>query len=195
MSKKRSIQSKSDHGAILRQPCRYHLKGTCTRSPRECWHRPECQFYKTETECKAGDKCLFPRFIRLTNNKITSPKTSYHSHKGKESDDKIAVAIVKIVPQLGFFSQDSDAFVSQRGKQSRKPEAKKSWDHLEKCITQSTTSSKHAGKERTISWKCRSILLARGKKVLPFTSTKEPEEEIFVTLELFSILPSHEKFW
>ena len=24
------------------------------------WHRPECQFYKTETGCKAGDKCMFP---------------------------------------------------------------------------------------------------------------------------------------
>ena len=48
MSKKRSIQGKSNHGAILRQPCRYYLKGTCTRSPCEYWHPPECQFYKTE---------------------------------------------------------------------------------------------------------------------------------------------------
>ena len=28
VSKKRSIQGKSNHGAILRQPCRYYLKGT-----------------------------------------------------------------------------------------------------------------------------------------------------------------------
>ena len=32
VSKKRSVQGKSNHGAILRQPCRYDLKGTCTRS-------------------------------------------------------------------------------------------------------------------------------------------------------------------
>ena len=33
VSKKRSIRSKSNHGATLRQPCRSYLKGTCTRSP------------------------------------------------------------------------------------------------------------------------------------------------------------------
>ena len=32
VSKRRSVQGKSNHGAILRQPCRYDLKGTCTRS-------------------------------------------------------------------------------------------------------------------------------------------------------------------
>ena len=36
------------------------LKGTCTRSPCEYWHRPDCQFYKTETGCKAGDKVSVP---------------------------------------------------------------------------------------------------------------------------------------
>ena len=35
-------------------------KGTCTRMPCEYWHPPECQFYKTKTGCKSGDKCLFP---------------------------------------------------------------------------------------------------------------------------------------
>ena len=60
VSKKRSIQGKSNHGAIPRQPCRYYLKGTCTRSPCEYWQPHEYQFYKTETGCKAGDKCLFP---------------------------------------------------------------------------------------------------------------------------------------
>ena len=24
------------------------------------WHSPECQLLKSETGCKAGDKCLFP---------------------------------------------------------------------------------------------------------------------------------------
>ena len=26
-------RGKSNHGSILRQPCRYYLKGTCTRTP------------------------------------------------------------------------------------------------------------------------------------------------------------------
>ena len=47
------------------------------------------------------------------------PKKGYYSHKRRESDDKNGVAIVKIVPQLGCVSQDADALVSQRGKQSR----------------------------------------------------------------------------
>ena len=52
--------SKGNHGSILRQPCRFFLRGTCTRTSCEYWHPPECQSYKTETGCKAGDKCQFP---------------------------------------------------------------------------------------------------------------------------------------
>ena len=47
------------------------------------------------------------------------------------SDDKNAVAIVKIVPQLVCVSQDSEALVFQRGKQHRKTRCKKSWDRFE----------------------------------------------------------------
>ena len=46
------------------------------------------------------------------------PKKGYFFHpKRRESDDKNAVALVKIAPQLGCVSQDSDALVSQRGRQ------------------------------------------------------------------------------
>ena len=47
---------------------------------------PECQFFKTESGCKAGDMCLFP-----------------HCKVGKR-----AVAIVSTVPQLGCVSQDAE---------------------------------------------------------------------------------------
>ena len=60
LSRKRSIRGKSNHGSILRQPCRYCLKGTCARTPCEYWHPPECQVSKNESGCKAGDKCSFP---------------------------------------------------------------------------------------------------------------------------------------
>ena len=109
MSKKKSIRGKSNHGAILRQPCRYYLKGMCTRSPCEYSHPPECQFCKTETGCKAGDQCLFPHH-----------KVHEQPNEKPESDDKNAVAIVKIVPPFGCVSQDSEALVSQRGKQPRR---------------------------------------------------------------------------
>ena len=62
VSKKKSIRGKSNHGSILRQPCRCYLRGSCTRTSCESWHPPECQFYKVETGCKAGDKCLFPQY-------------------------------------------------------------------------------------------------------------------------------------
>ena len=45
---------------VTLQPCTYVPRGTCTRSPCEYWHSPECQFYKTESGCNAADKCLFP---------------------------------------------------------------------------------------------------------------------------------------
>ena len=115
VSKKRSIQGKNNHVAILRQPCRCHLKGTCTRSPRDFWHPPECQFYRTETGCKAGDKCLFPQH-KVDEQPNKNPKKGYYPHKRRESDYKNGVAIVKVVPQLGCVSQDSDPLVCQRGK-------------------------------------------------------------------------------
>ena len=45
------------------------------------------------------------------------PKKGYSSQKRRENNDKNAVAIEKIVPQSGCVSQDSEALVSQRGKQ------------------------------------------------------------------------------
>ena len=55
-------EEKNDNGSILRRPFRHYLKGNCTRSLCEYWHPPECQFYKSETSCKAGDMCLFPHY-------------------------------------------------------------------------------------------------------------------------------------
>ena len=139
VSRKRSIRGKSNPGIILRQPCRYCLKGTCTRSLCEYWHPPECQFYKTETGCNAGDKCLFPHY-KVDEQQNKKPKKGYYSHKGRESDDKHAVALVKIAPQLGCVSQDSEALVSQRGKQSRGNPLQKSLVTDSKNTTHSVAS-------------------------------------------------------
>ena len=153
MSRKRSIRGKSNHGSILQQPCRDYLKGTCTRSPCEYWHPPECQFYRTQTGCEARDKCLFPHY-KVDEQPNKKPKKGYYSHKRRESDDKNAVAIVKIVPQLGCVSQDSDALVSQRGKQLWGNPSKKSWDQFEKYGSLSLRYVKQvSGKLRTIAWK------------------------------------------
>ena len=75
MSRKRSVRGKSNPGRILRQPCRCFLTGTCARSPCEYWHPPECQFYKTESGCKAGSKCLFPHY-KVEEQPSERPKKS-----------------------------------------------------------------------------------------------------------------------
>ena len=74
--------------------------GTCTRTSCECWHPPECQFYKNETGCKAGDKCVFPhcKFEKQPNK---NAKKSYFQ-KRRESDDKNAVANVKKCITIGL---------------------------------------------------------------------------------------------
>ena len=89
---------------------------TCTRTPCEYWHPPECQFYKNETGCKAGDKCLFPHY-KVEEQPGKKQKKS-DLPKRRESDDKKTVAIVEGVSQLGCVSQDADAPVSQ-GRKSR----------------------------------------------------------------------------
>ena len=129
VSRKRSIRGKGNHGAILGQPCRYYLRGNCTRTSCGYWHPPECQFYKTETGGKAGNKCLFPHH-KVDEQPNKKPKKGYYSHR-RESDDKNAAAIVKSVPQLGCVSRDSDALVSQRGKQAQETRCKESWDKFE----------------------------------------------------------------
>ena len=100
VSRKRSIKGKSNPCMILRQPCRYNLKGTCTRSPCECWHLPECQIYQNESGCKAEDKCLFPH--HKVDEQPNKKAKGYHSQEGRASDDKNAVAIVQHCTSVGL---------------------------------------------------------------------------------------------
>ena len=54
------------------------------------------------------------RITRLMNNQIKSPNKSYFP-KRRQSDDKNAVALVKIVPPLGCVSQDSGDHFDEYG--------------------------------------------------------------------------------
>ena len=175
MSQKRSTQGTSNHGAILRQPCRYHLKSTCTRWPCEYWHPPSVNSYRTETGCKAGDKCLIPHH-KVDEQPNKKPKKGYYSHKRRDNDDKNAVAVVKIVPQLGCLSQDPDPLVSQRETVRGKPGAK-SWDQFEEYDSRSLRHVKQVSekslrygkqvseKRRTIAWKNTSQTSSSAKHV------------------------------
>ena len=84
--------------SIDRSPCKYFLKGTCTKSPCEYWHPPECQFYKTKTGCRFGADCSLPQWkVEEQPNK-----------KLKKYEGKSAVAIVKCVQELSCVSQDTE---------------------------------------------------------------------------------------
>ena len=58
---------------------------------------------------------MFPHH-KVDEQPNKKPKKGYYPH----NDDKNAVAMVKIVTQLGCVSQDSVALVSQRGRQPRR---------------------------------------------------------------------------
>ena len=55
---------------------------------------------------------MFPHH-KVDEQPNKKPKKGDYSHKRRESDNKNAVAIVKIVPQLGCVSQDSEAFAGK----------------------------------------------------------------------------------
>ena len=73
VSRKRSIRGKSNHGSILRQPCRYNLKGTCTRTSCEYWHPPECQFFKNGLRFNSN----LQRFFQLLNPNVWFPTSIF----------------------------------------------------------------------------------------------------------------------
>ena len=75
-------------------------------------------------------------------------KKGSYSNKRRESDDKNAVVVVKIVPQLGSVSQDSEALVSQKRKTApEKPDARSlGTDSKSTVHSVHATSSEYPGK-------------------------------------------------
>ena len=92
VSRKRSTRGRSQSEKFNRLPCKYSLKGTCTKSPCEYWHPPECQFCKTESGCKFGAECLFPHWKVEEQSK----------KKPKKGDDKSAVAVCEKCATVGL---------------------------------------------------------------------------------------------
>ena len=74
---------------------------------------PSVNFTKLKWDAKLGISVPHHKVDEQPNKKS---KKGFYSHKRRESDDKNAVATVKIVSQLGCVSQDSEALVSQRGR-------------------------------------------------------------------------------
>ena len=76
-SRKRNVRGRSQSGKFNRLPCKYFLKGTCTKSPCEYWHPPVCQFFKTKSGCKFGAECSFPHWT-------VDPQSNKKPKKGED---------------------------------------------------------------------------------------------------------------
>ena len=169
---------------------------------------PSVNFYKTETGCKAGDKCAFPHH-EVDEQPNQKANKGFFSHKRRDSDDKNAVAIVTKVPRLGCVSQDSDALVSYSGKQSRGNPMQKVLGSIRKArFTQSTVrqasirekkgmkfeerSHEEAERQQRCAWNLAKNIFKLKEKdqatfylpaeewLLPAASTKELEERELV---------------
>ena len=147
-------KGKSNPGIILRQPCRYYLKGTCTRSPCECWHLPERQFYKNESGCEAGNKCLYPHHkVHEQPNKKPTKERPFTKEKRKrrqkcsgycENCISAGMCLARL-RVIGFWNRQT---------RPEKPDAKSLGTDSKYTIhTVYATSSKYPGKERTIARK------------------------------------------
>ena len=73
-------------------------EGKCTRSSCDYWHPPECQVYKTESECNFADGCSF------AHRQVEGQPCK----KPKKDGDKSAVARLKNARQLGCVFQDTE---------------------------------------------------------------------------------------
>ena len=90
MPRRKTLRGLSPSGKFARQPCRDCIKGKCTRPSCNCWHPPECQFYKTESACNFGEKCSSPHW-QVEDQQRKKPK---------KDGDKNAVAFLKDARQL-----------------------------------------------------------------------------------------------
>ena len=70
VSRKRSIRGKSNRGSTLRQPCKHHLRDTCTPSCCVHWHPPECRFHQNDAGCVKLETRVCSRTGKLMNNQF-----------------------------------------------------------------------------------------------------------------------------
>ena len=125
VSKKRSIRGKSNHGAILSQPCRYYLKGTCTRTSCEYWHPPECQFKKMKLVVRLETSVCF-RITRLMNNQIKGRRKATSQKEEKVKTRERCGHCEKRITMVLCVTRLRCTRLSRNERVSGRPDAKKS---------------------------------------------------------------------
>ena len=138
-SRKGSARGRSQSGKILRQPCRYYLKGTCTRSPCEYWHPPECQFFKTESGCKAGAGVCSCK-TRLKNNQEKAEKELLTRKRRRQE----CCSYCENSTSIGVMSRKTPSHQNFRKRMKYRGRVR---------FTVCATSSQYPRKSRTVAWK------------------------------------------
>ena len=85
-SRKRNVRGRSHPEKFNRQPCKYFLKGACTKSSCEYWHPPNVSSLKRNWDVSSA----------LSAHSLTGRLKSHRTQKPKNCDDKSAVATVEL---------------------------------------------------------------------------------------------------
>ena len=94
----KSPRGRSPSGKLASLPCKDYPKETCTTPFCEKLHPAECLFYKSEYGCRFGEKCSH------AHRQVDEQP----SKKSETNGDKIAVAFLKNIRQLGCVFQDME---------------------------------------------------------------------------------------
>ena len=128
------------------------LKGTCTRSPCEYWHPPQCRFYKKETGCKARDKCLFPHH-KVDEQPNTKPKKGYYHPKKRKRRQKCCSYCENCTTTgLRLARLGCVGFIKWKTVQGKTDAKSLGMNSKSTIHPVYATSSKYPGKERTIAY-------------------------------------------
>ena len=153
VSKKRSIRGKGSHGSILRQPCRYYLRGTCTRTSCEFGIRPSAKSTKQKRVVNA-EKSVCSRTKRLMSNQTKSQRKGLLFPHKKRKRRQECCGYCENCTTIGLRLARLGCVGSSKRKTAPVKPMKKVMGPIRKVrFTQPTlTSSKYPGKERTIAW-------------------------------------------
>ena len=162
------------------------MKGTCTRSPCEYWHPPECQFYQNETSCKAGD----PHYkVDAQPNK--KPKKSCFP-KRRESHDKNVVAVVKLYHNWVASRKTRMRWILTEENKPGKSNAKRlGTDSKSTVHSVHASASKLLGIERTMAGKNKSQKSSSAKSLRHEIGGPVPKQGT----RLHSTLPRRNGYW
>ena len=165
VSMKRSIRGKSNHGSILRQPCRYYLKKTCTRTSCEYGISPSVTSLRIKRVVRLETSVCF-RITRLVNNQKKDEKEEPLPKKKRKRRQEYCGYCEKCIT-IGLCITRFRCTRFSRLKVSVKPDAKSLGTNSKGTIHQVYVAScEYPGKGRTIVGKnkCQSSSSAKSRR-------------------------------